>query len=225
MQISWVVLQKWKFPHQKEWLFEDPEHIASGLPELKVNPCDTTLPLYQPVRELCRSWLRTLQHLSPTNSPLKVLCQNPIVAQLAKYLPAMWKTWVWSLGWEYLLEKGKATHFSIQAWRILWSIVHGVPGVTKSQTWLATFISLHFWGAWGFSGHESPHLQILTFQFGFTVSWARELGLSGPTQNLKISMKMILNWRHLKFNSCRQKSSQSISHLLKAETSGKWELP
>ena len=42
------------------------------------------------------------------------------MAQLVKNLPAMWETWVRSLGWEDPLEKGKATHFSILAWRIPW---------------------------------------------------------------------------------------------------------
>ena len=41
-----------------------------------------------------------------------------LVVQLVKNLPAMQETWVQSLGWEYPLEKGKATHFSILAWRI-----------------------------------------------------------------------------------------------------------
>ena len=41
-----------------------------------------------------------------------------LVAQLVKNLPAMRKTWVQSLGWEDPLEKGKATHSSILAWRI-----------------------------------------------------------------------------------------------------------
>ena len=35
------------------------------------------------------------------------------VAQLVKNLPAMWETWVQSLGWEDPLEKGKTAHFSI----------------------------------------------------------------------------------------------------------------
>ena len=35
-----------------------------------------------------------------------------------KNLPAMWETWVQSLGWEDPLEKGTATHPSILAWRI-----------------------------------------------------------------------------------------------------------
>ena len=41
-----------------------------------------------------------------------------LVAQLVKDLPAMWQTWFRSLGWEDPLEKGKATHSSIMAWRI-----------------------------------------------------------------------------------------------------------
>ena len=42
----------------------------------------------------------------------------PLVAQLVKNIPAMRETWVQSLGWEDPLEKGKATHSSILAWRI-----------------------------------------------------------------------------------------------------------
>ena len=38
-----------------------------------------------------------------------------LVAQLVKNLPAMWETWVRSLGWEDPLEKEKATHSSILA--------------------------------------------------------------------------------------------------------------
>ena len=40
-----------------------------------------------------------------------------LVAQLVKNLPAVRKTWVPSLGWEDPLEKGKATHSRILAWR------------------------------------------------------------------------------------------------------------
>ena len=43
-------------------------------------------------------------------------------SQLVKKLPAMWETWVRSLDWEDPLEKGKATHSSILAWRIPWTI-------------------------------------------------------------------------------------------------------
>jgi len=44
-----------------------------------------------------------------------------LVAQLVRNLPAMRETWVQSLGWEDPLEKGKATHSSILAWRIPWT--------------------------------------------------------------------------------------------------------
>ena len=38
-----------------------------------------------------------------------------LVAQTVKHLPAMWETWVWSLGWEDPLEKEMATHSSTLA--------------------------------------------------------------------------------------------------------------
>ena len=47
------------------------------------------------------------------------------MAQLVKNPPTMWETWVQSLGWEEPLE-GTAARFNILAWRILWTIVHGV---------------------------------------------------------------------------------------------------
>ena len=58
------------------------------------------------------------------------------MAQMVKNLPAMWETWVQSLGWEDPLEAGMATHSSILAWRIpmdreAWkATVHGV-----AKTW------------------------------------------------------------------------------------------
>ena len=63
-----------------------------------------------------------------------------LVAQLVKNLPAIWETWVQSLSWEDLLEKG--TGYPLQysgledsmdrgAW---WATVHGV---TKSRTRLS----------------------------------------------------------------------------------------
>ena len=38
-----------------------------------------------------------------------------LIAQLVENLPAMQETWVRSLGWEDPLERGRATHSSIQA--------------------------------------------------------------------------------------------------------------
>ena len=45
-----------------------------------------------------------------------------LLAQMVNNLPKMWETLVWSLGWQDPLEKGKATHFSILAWRSPWTI-------------------------------------------------------------------------------------------------------
>ena len=40
------------------------------------------------------------------------------MTQLVENLPAMQETWVRSLAWEDPLEKGKAAHTSVLAWRI-----------------------------------------------------------------------------------------------------------
>ena len=45
-----------------------------------------------------------------------------LVVQLVKNLPSMRETWVRSLGWEAPLEKGRATHSNILAWRIPWTV-------------------------------------------------------------------------------------------------------
>ena len=44
------------------------------------------------------------------------------VAQLVKNPPGIQETWVLSLGWEDPLEKGKAIHSRILAWRISWTV-------------------------------------------------------------------------------------------------------
>ena len=54
-----------------------------------------------------------------------ILSWASVVAQTVKNPPAMQETWVSSLGWEDPLEKGKANHSSILAWRIprtVWSM-------------------------------------------------------------------------------------------------------
>ena len=61
-----------------------------------------------------------------------------LVAQMVKNLPAMWETWALSVGWEDPLEKGKATHSSILAWKIPWTVQS--MGYLRDMT--ATFTSL-----------------------------------------------------------------------------------
>ena len=57
----------------------------------------------------------------------------PLVVQMLKNLPAMWETWIQSLGWEDLLEKRIVI---ILTWRIPWTEDPGglqSMGVSKSQ--------------------------------------------------------------------------------------------
>ena len=66
---------------------------------------------------------------------------------MANNLPAVWETWVWSLGWDGLLEEeGMATHCSILAWRIPWTEGDwwvAVHGVAKSQTQWSNLAGMH----------------------------------------------------------------------------------
>ena len=51
-----------------------------------------------------------------------VVASTPsVVTQPVKNLPAMWESWVRSLGWEDPLEKEMTTHSSILAWKIPWT--------------------------------------------------------------------------------------------------------
>ena len=59
--------------------------------------------------------------------------QASLVAQLVKNLPAILETWVQSLGWEDPVEKGKATHSSILAWRIPWTSPWGHKELDTSE--------------------------------------------------------------------------------------------
>ena len=56
-----------------------------------------------------------------------------MVVQMVKNLPAMRETWVQSLDWKDPLEKGKASHSSILAQRIPWTILYVVVCICQSQ--------------------------------------------------------------------------------------------
>ena len=75
---------------------------------------------------------------------LTIPCESTMTskAQMVKNLPAMQETWVWPLGWEDPLEKGRATHFSILAGEFQARMDRGawwatVYGDTKSRTQLS----------------------------------------------------------------------------------------
>ena len=71
-------------------------------------------------------------------------CWASPVAQMVKNLPAMWETWVQSLGQEYPLEMGMATYSSIFVWRISWTEEPGglQSMVLQSWTWVTFFFRL-----------------------------------------------------------------------------------
>jgi len=60
---------------------------------------------------ISRQWIRKLWYIYWAS----------LVGQRLKHLPAMWDTWVQSLGWEDPLKKEMATHSSILACRIPWT--------------------------------------------------------------------------------------------------------
>ena len=67
-----------------------------------------------------------------------------LVAQLLKNPPAMWETWVWSLGWEDSPGEGKG--YPLQHSSLENSMVCIVHGVTKSRTRLSDWLSLSLIG-------------------------------------------------------------------------------
>ena len=90
-----------------------------------------------------------------------------LVAHKVKNLPAVRETWVRSLGWEDPLEKRKATHSSILAWRIPWTI--------KSRTRLSNF-HFHFsFSREGCCDFEAVVRLLLSSQNPLPLSWPSSL--------------------------------------------------
>ena len=70
------------------------------------------------------------------------------MTQRLKRLPAMWETWVRSLGQEDPLEKEMATHSSILAWRIPWTEeLGGLQSTGRKQSDMTERLHFHllFW--------------------------------------------------------------------------------
>ena len=67
-----------------------------------------------------------------------------LVAQLIENPPTIRETWVRSLGWEDPLEKGKATHSSILAWRIPWNSPWGCKESDTTERLLLSLVSPYF---------------------------------------------------------------------------------
>ena len=107
---------------------------------------------------------------------------------MVKNLPAMWDTWVWSLGCKDPLEKGIATHSSILAWRIPWTEEPGRLQYMwlQSWTWLWDFYLLwhllHLLYALSLSiGADSRTLPICSLWISYRqlILWAKSLAETG----------------------------------------------
>ena len=75
-----------------------------------------------------------------------VIYQVSLQAQKLRNLPAVKETWVWFLGQEDSLEKGKVTHSSILAWKIPWTDESvGLPMVSKRvrHDWATNTFTFH----------------------------------------------------------------------------------
>ena len=83
---------------------------------------------YQLEREIC---LTIKSKIIIYSSSITSLLAS-LLAQTVKCQPAMWETWVQSLGQEDTLEKEMATHSSTLAWKIPWI---GEPGGLQSMGW------------------------------------------------------------------------------------------
>ena len=59
-----------------------------------------------------------MQYLIHLKEYINLKYMDLLMAQMVKNLPAMWETWVQSLGWANPLEKGMATYSSILARQI-----------------------------------------------------------------------------------------------------------
>ena len=94
------------------------------LPAILIPACASSSPTFHMLYSVYKL-NKQGDNIQPWHTPFPIWNQSVVpvwvslVAHLAKNPPAMKETWVQSLGWEDPLEKGKATHSSILAWRIL----------------------------------------------------------------------------------------------------------
>ena len=105
--------------------------------------------------------------------------------QLVKKPPAVRETGVRSLGWEGPLEKGKATHSSILAWRIPWTVQY--MGSQRVQHDWETFTCKHFF--------DSLVAQIVKNLHAMWETRAPSLGLEHPLEKEMTIHSSILAWK------------------------------
>jgi len=126
----------------------------------------------------------------------KILCtfvlSTSLVAQMAKDPPAVWETWVWSLGWEDPLEKGTVTHSSILPCRVPWTgslAGYSLWGHIESDTTGRLLLSYLF------SRLSVTYLSSLRLSSGIFLAGSLpasyDLGWSSLDQNLKVNLSWV----------------------------------
>ena len=149
---------------QHQGSFQISQFFVSGDQSIGVSPSASVLPMnIQDQFPLgWTGWILQYKGLSRDFS-------NTTMAQRLKHLPAMWETWVRSLGWEDPLEKEMATHSRILAWWIPWTEEPGgLQSVGSQRVGHDWATSLHFTSAFFI-----VQLSQLCITTGKTIAWAR----------------------------------------------------
>ena len=122
--------------------------------------------------------LSTLHSFNPFKASL--------ITQLVKNPLTMWETWVQSLSWEDPLEKRKATHSSILAWRILWP-VHSPWGGKESDTteWLSLSAIVYYYLLFYIGRNKTSNKNNFFLSF---LRWQRMRWLDGITGSMDMSL-------------------------------------
>ena len=152
------------------------------------------------------------------------------MAQLVKNPPAVCETWVRFLGWEDSLEKGTATHSSILAWSIPWSVWS--MGSTKEaccqncDLFTLAFcedglflVSLQAWSQWG----EHMSVGWCCGQLGWLGHGCRSDCFSLPLGSTHLRRKMC--WAALKRGEWDQVSDSWLELCLPSESSSSLQSP
>ena len=78
--------------------------------------------LYYKTTVIKTVWYKTDRQINETEQRAPKYTQGFTDGSAGKNLPSVEEIWVQFLSWEDPLEKGKATHSSILAWRIPWTV-------------------------------------------------------------------------------------------------------
>ena len=104
----------------------------------------------------------------------------------------MQETWVQSLGWEDTPEKGMATHFSILAWRIPWTVQSMGHNELDTTEWLSLHYPIRWPNYWRFSVSISPsneYSELISFKIDWFVITIIHNIL--PQGNLRLCLKRL----------------------------------